>query len=213
MYKNKSVIGKKFSRWTVLKFSDSYKKRYPRLDCVCDCGSLRSVLTHSITKGISKSCGCLKKEIDKIKSLKHSMHKTKEYSAWVAMKSRCNNSKWLYFNDYGGRGIKVCSQWEKSFINFFNDMGKKPSARHSLDRIDVNGNYEPSNCRWATQSEQNRNRRQIIGKIKGIKALKSGVFEVTISAFGKTKYIGRFKDIELAKSAYKSKQREMGFIK
>lgn len=137
------------------------------------------------------------------------MYKSKEYVAWIAMKSRCNTKSAKGYDDYGGRGIKVCKRWENSFQNFFEDMGTKPTEKHSLDRINVNGDYEPSNCRWATQSEQNKNRRQKDGKIKGIKVLPTGVFEVTINFFGKNKYVGRFKDLDKAVSAYNARKKEL----
>lgn len=85
--------------------------------------------------------------------------RTLEYSSWLNMKSRCLNPKYPRYANYGGRGIQICRRWMDSFKDFLRDVGLRPSATHSLDRIDVNGNYEPGNVRWATKSEQQRNRR------------------------------------------------------
>lgn len=89
---------------------------------------------------------------------KHGMCETLEYRTWYRMKLRCLDPKDPVYNHYGGRGITICERWLNNFLNFFADMGVKPSRRHSLDRVDVNGNYEPSNCRWATDFEQQNNR-------------------------------------------------------
>lgn len=89
---------------------------------------------------------------------KHSLVNSPEYYAWNRMRQRCNNSNHERYKDYGGRGITICERWGE-FINFYTDMGSRPSDLHSLDRINNDGNYEPSNCRWATDSQQNRNRR------------------------------------------------------
>lgn len=89
---------------------------------------------------------------------KHGMFRTPEYKAWAAMIQRCSNPKDNRYYTHGGRGIKVCDEWLNSFENFYEDMGDRPSDKHSLDRIDNDGNYEPTNCKWSTQSEQNFNK-------------------------------------------------------
>ncbi len=129
----------------------------------CECGRETLVRGERLRSGATRSCGCKKGEfvsqVHKTHGEAHHGKATPEYRAWGAMKSRCYYEKDVGYPDYGGRGIVVCERWLNSFEAFLADMGRRPSPEHSLERKDVNGNYEPGNCVWATLVEQGRNRR------------------------------------------------------
>lgn len=148
-------------RWTIGRFLYKQDGKYGQVyfECICSCGKIKERNLKSILKGASTSCGCygLEQRTKSIKKYFNNETKQKEYRAWHQMKVRCYNSNRVQYKDYGGRGIKVCDRWLDSFNNFFEDMGKSPTPKHSLDRIDNNGNYEPTNCRWATKKQQSRN--------------------------------------------------------
>jgi hypothetical protein len=112
-----------------------------------------------LRSGHTQSCGCFREEARKTISRTHGMAKTPEYNIWCAMRARVGNSNNRHFKHYGGRGIKVCKEWDKSFEKFFSDMGPRPTSRHTIERINTNGDYEPQNTKWDTYKNQQRNRR------------------------------------------------------
>lgn len=148
--------------------------KYSKWLCICDCGRCSEHHQSTLLRGYTKSCGCLGDESRVTRSVTHGKSKTKVNRAYLKMKERCFNEKDKNFNLYGGRGITICDRWLESFENFLEDMGEPPSLKHSLDRIDVNGNYEPHNCRWATNTQQARNKRKAKNNISGIVGIHIG---------------------------------------
>lgn len=161
----KELIGQRFGRLLVIGLTPSREiaSGERRRLCVvrCECGNEAEARPSNLRSGNTTSCGCMHAEMSAAGqcNFKHGGSATREYRAWMRMKERCYNPKSKRYEDWGGRGITVCDRWLEGFENFLADMGPRPSPRHSLDRKDNDGNYEPSNCRWATYSEQNLNRR------------------------------------------------------
>jgi hypothetical protein len=152
------LTGKRFGRLTVLSYQGRPKPSFHVWQCGCDCGNETVIEGSRLKSGKAKSCGCLRRELSAARRLRHGRTDTAEHNTWIGMKGRCYNPANPKFYRYGGRGITVCERWRDNFENFAADMGPRPSPLHSIDRIDNDRGYEPGNCRWATQLEQQRNR-------------------------------------------------------
>lgn len=165
MVGNLQLTGKRFGRLVVLEEAGRDPRNLVLWRCICDCGNEFTTAGTRIKRGRAKSCGCLQKDragaAAKKSAPKRRTHGRNTadptYMSWSALKDRCNNPNNQRFEHYGGRGISVCDRWKESFENFLEDMGDRPPGT-TIDRVDVNGNYEPSNCRWATSKQQSLNK-------------------------------------------------------
>jgi hypothetical protein len=203
----KDYTGHRFGLLTVEKMCRKKTCR-TSLFCKCDCGDTKKILMQSVISGNTLSCGCLLRRAGKNSpSYKHGGARLQEYKTWVRIKTRCYDKNNPKYPIYGGRGITVCDRWRYSAKNFMNDMGPKPSPKHSIDRIDVNGNYCKENCKWSTAAEQAMNRRikpstGVVGVYLDGRINKK--YRARIEIDGKKKELGRFELLEDAIAARKN---------
>jgi len=197
------ITGQKFGRLTAEFLSYKKRKYVQYWSFLCDCGNRKIIGKSPVMRGTTNSCGCIHTERITI----HGGAYSAEYSTWHALKDRCYATGTKYFKNYGGRGITVCDRWRDSFENFLADMGNRPSPKHTLDRIDVNGNYEPSNCRWANWWIQGINKRKSSRNTSGTVGVsfdrKYEKWDARIRVFGKVTHLGKFKTLEEATRARK----------
>lgn len=176
----------------------------------CDCGDETVISAARVRYGTTQSCGCLKRENGVLMGsrTKHGMYGTPEWVSWNHMLDRCRNQNSHAFKDYGGRGITVCDRWLK-FENFLSDMGERPKGR-TLDRVENNGNYEPSNCIWSNRKNQANNRRNPVSikplahsksGIRGVYAMPNGRWRAVINSNGAKRHLGYFDRVEDAAAA------------
>lgn len=207
--------GQKFGRLTVIKKVQGDGKQTSWL-CECICGNQKEIRSGNLRNGHTKSCGCLPRDILLERNKSHGLSDKPEYFIWKGMKSRCNNPLADGYQNYGGRGIVICDRWLESFENFYEDMGPRPSKKHSIDRIDNSGDYCPENCRWVTRKIQGRNQRKRKGstsKYRGVYRVKgSGRWAASIMGnLKKQIYIGRFSSEEAAAKAYDEQAIKLGY--
>ncbi len=146
-YSRRKLLGKRFGRLVVIDYDEKIRI------CRCDCGKIHHV--HVANLKATQSCGCYARE----QATKHGQHNSPEYRTWIGMKGRCHNPNHPSFKHYGARGLAVCTEWRNSFETFIQDVGPRPSPKHSVDRVDNQKGYVPGNVRWATQREQMNNTR------------------------------------------------------
>lgn len=156
------ISGKTFGRLTVVSLSE-IKNSKRHWECKCICGNIRKIQEDSLTHGRTKSCGCLRTEVNIFKGTIHGLRKHSLYGVWDGMINRCYRDTCEHYKSYGGRGISICDEWRNDFVAFYNWSTNNGYEKGlTIDRIDNEGNYEPSNCKWSTRKQQQANRRNTI---------------------------------------------------
>jgi hypothetical protein len=212
----KDITGQKFGLLTALYpigIKLCGKSKQMEWKCECECGNKTNATVGVLMSGSKKSCGCLKLTALLQRSTKHGLARSPEYSTWAHMIQRCTNSNDKDYHNYGGRGIKVCDRWLESFQNFYDDMGPKPSSKHSIDRMDNDGDYCSENCQWVTTKEQANNTRQNRYLISGkeVKTLRQWSIELGRDMHSITRYLDQGKNMEWIVNHFRSKMGQTNF--
>ena len=172
-----NLLDKTFGRLTVKAYAGLSKHSSRLWLCICDCGKETTIPTSALQSGNTTSCGCARYEALKKANVTHNASHTSEHNIWKSMKQRTTNPNCSTYHHYGGRGIEMCPEWLNDFGRFLADVGPRPSQQHSIDRINNDGNYEPSNIRWVTHNVQTKNRRSITKLQLEVTALRAKVVQ------------------------------------
>ena len=200
MHPRTHSLGDRYGRLINIKpYCRNHKGRWYHL-MLCDCGRKKQIAGGELNKGNVKSCGCLRKEI----KTSHGMTRSSEYCIWAGIIQRCRNPKSMSYKNYGGRGITVCDEW-MDFANFLKDMGKKPSSKHTIERVNNDEGYNPTNCIWADRFVQSQNQRIRVDNKTGFRGVSlrnpGGKYYAKICAHGKQIHLGCFDNIDDAVQA------------
>lgn len=224
MWNKIAMEGKMFGKWTVLEESGRNKHGKIMWTCKCECGTVKDICGENLRSGNSSSCGCYKLQLFLDRSTKHNMSRTRFYNIWSLMIRRCSDPNFSKYEIYGGRGVKVNQRWH-DFINFRDDLlagyenhvkmfGEKNTT---LDRVDVNGDYEPNNVRFATMNQQAQNRRVLSSNKSGVTGVswnkQKEKWVAKIDVNGNGKYLGSFVSFDEAVTARKQAEIEFRYGK
>lgn len=201
------ITGKKFGHWTAIEFAETRGKRREYWKFKCDCGNIKGVLKYNVTSGRSTNCGCMQ-YVNRKGNVKHGKSHTRIYNIFMGMKDRCyNTNNETHYPYYGGRGIRICDEWLNDFMNFYNwSKSNGYTDELSIDRINVDGDYEPCNCRWVDSTTQSINRgvkSTSTTGITGVNETPDNTYVAKITVDGNTMRLGTFKNIDDAIKARK----------